>query len=300
MQKKKDIYKCTCKANFKIQTAKGENFMKYKELKTVLFILFLFCCSSSDILFAQTDNDPITCGNYRKIHSTVLGEERTLLIRLPEDYSKSDKKYPVLYKLDGNKGTFLQAFSAAYYLFDMTDSVPDPIIVGIENTDRNRDMGPDQRADNFIQFIKSELIPFVDTNYRTNGFRILCGQSYSSVFALFSFLKQPDVFDAYFLGSFGLYKESLAVLFEDELKRNQALATTGKKYLFMANGKLDTYDLDGSVTKRGDRFLESLKKIVPATVLLKYKMYDDEGHIPFPTIYDGLRWVYSYEKAEIK
>ncbi len=27
-------------------------------------------------------------------------------------------------------------------------------------------------------------------------------------------------------------------------------------------------------------------------VLLKYKMYDEEGHVPYYTIYDGLKWIY--------
>ena len=180
-------------------------------------------------LFAQSDNVSVTCGSYQKIHSVVLDEDRTILIRLPDDYGKSDKKYPVLYKLDGEKGNFLQAFSAAYYLFDMTGKCPDHIIVGIENTDRNRDMSMDAGANNFIQFIQSELIPFIDKNYRTNDFSILCGQSSSAVFTLYSFLKQPDLFDAYILGSFGLYNEYLAVLFENELKRNGDLKSVGKK-----------------------------------------------------------------------
>jgi uncharacterized protein len=245
-------------------------------------------------LFAQADNSSIISGNYRKIHSDVLHEERILLISLPEDYGKSDKTYPVLFKLDGDKGNFLQAFSAANYLLDMTENAPDPIIIGIENTDRNRDMLPDQKAVNFIQFINNELIPFVNKNYRTNGFRILCGQSLSSLFALYSFLEQPDLFDAYILGSFGFYKESLAVLFENELKRNSKLKSIGIKYLFIGNGKLDKYDPDGTITKRGDQFLELLKQTVPSSVMLKCKVYEEEGHVPYPTIYDGLNWIYHH------
>jgi predicted alpha/beta superfamily hydrolase len=271
--------------------------MEYKKSKTAFFMLFLFYFTSIEFVLAQANSAPITYGNYRKIHSKVLDEDRTLLIRLPEDYGKSDKKYPVLYKLDGNKGSFLQAYSAAYYLFDMTDSVPDPIIIGIENTDRNRDMGPDQKADNFIQFIKTELIPFIDKNYRTNGFRIICGQSLSSIFALYSFLEQPSLFDVYILSSFGLYKESLAVLFESELKKNQDLKKVKNKYLFVANGKQDTYDPDGTKTKRAEQFLESLKQTVLSSVLIKSKYYDDEGHVPYPSIYDGLKWIYSHEKT---
>jgi predicted alpha/beta superfamily hydrolase len=223
----------------------------------------------------------------------VLHEERILLISLPEDYGKSDKTYPVLFKLDGDKENFLQAFSAAFYLFDMIDNAPDPIIIGIENTDRNRDMLPDQKANYFIQFIHTELIPFVDRNYRTNGFRILCGQSLSSLFALYSFLEQPDIFDAYILGSFGFYKESLSVLFENELKRNSDLKSIGTKYLFVGNGKLDKNDPDGTITKRGDQFLELLKQTVPSSVIMKCKVYEEEGHVPYPIIYDGLKWIYN-------
>jgi uncharacterized protein len=237
--------------------------------KVITAILFMNLTFS---LFAQTDNSSIICGNYRKIHSNVLHEERILLISLPEDYGKSDKTYPVLFKLDGDKGNFLQAISAASYLLDMTENAPDPIIIGIENTDRNRDMLPDQKANNFIQFINNELIPFVNKNYRTNGFRIICGQSLSSLFALYSFLEQPDLFDAYILGSFGFYKDSLAVLFENELKRNSELKSIGRKYIFVGNGKLDTYDTDGTITNRGDQFLELLKKTVSSNVMLKSKV----------------------------
>jgi hypothetical protein len=261
--------------------------------RSTFFTLLLYCSTAISSLFAQTDNASITCGNYRKIYSNVLHEERILLISLPEDYGKSDKTYPVLFKLDGDKENFLQAFSAAFYLFDMTDNAPDPIIIGIENTDRNRDMLPDQKANYFIQFIHTELIPFVDRNYRTNGFRILCGQSLSSLFALYSFLEQPDIFDAYILGSFGFYKESLAVLFENELKRNSDLKSIGTKYLFVGNGKLDKYDPDGTITKRGDQFLELLKQTVPSSVMMKCKVYEEEGHVPYPTIYDGLKWIYN-------
>jgi predicted alpha/beta superfamily hydrolase len=248
---------------------------------------------------AQAPNGSITIGNYIKIHSDVLREERIVLISLPDDYKKSEKTYPVLFKLDGDKDNFLQTSSAADYLSDMTDDAPEPIIIGIENTDRYRDMLPDQKANNFIQFISTELIPFVNRNYRTNGFRILSGQSLSSLFALYSFLEQPDLFDAYILGSFGLYKESLAVLFDNELKRNSQLKSLGKKYLFVGNGKLDTNDPDGTITKRGDQFLELFKQTVSASVIMMRKVYDEEGHVPFPTVYDGLKWIYSNEKTKL-
>ena len=159
-------------------------------------------------------------------------------------------------------------------------------------------MGPEQGANNFIQFIKTELIPFIDISYRTNGFRILCGQSASSVFALYGFLKQPDLFDGYVFSSLGLYNESLLVLFENELNKNQELKKIGRKYLYVANGKLDSYDPDGSITTRGMLFLESLIRTVPQSVLVESRVYPDEGHVPYPSVYDGLKWIYSHEKTK--
>jgi len=182
-------------------------------MKKALVILALLYISI--LISAQSDNAPVICGNYRKIYSDVLHEERILLVRLPEDYSKSDKTYPVLFKLDGDKGNFLQTFA-----------------------------------------------------------------------------EKPDLFDAYILGSFGFYKESLAILFDNELKRNSDLKSLGKKYLYVGNGKLDTYDPDGIITKRGDQFLESLKLTVSSKVVLKCKVYDEEGHVPYPVMYDGLKWIY--------
>lgn len=262
---------------------------------TALVALFLCTVGMAGSSFAQVDNTPVVFGTSRTIHSQVLGEDRTLLIHLPEDYGKSDKKYPVLYKLDGERDVFLQTASVVNYLIDSGGRIPDHIIVGITNTDRMRDMDPEHGADTFIQFLKTELVPFIDKNYRTNSFKVLCGQSLSSIFALYSFLKQPDLFNGYILSSFGLYKESLASAFEKELRKSQELKKVSRRHIFITNGKLDSYDPDGSIARRGTQFLDSLKGLASVSVLLNYKTYDDEGHVPFPSTYDGLKWIYREE-----
>ena len=246
---------------------------------------------------APSGGEPIISGVSRRIHSKVLGEERTILIRVPANYNRGKKRFPVLYKLDGGRTVFLQTVGTVEYLADWS-LAKDCIVVGIENTDRMRDMW--EGEDNFRQFIRTELIPFIDQNYRTNGFRILCGQSASSVFALKSFLKEPDLFDAYVLGSFGLYKQELADDFQKAMNGNPNLKKLGKKYLFVTNGKKDALDKDGAVAKRGAQFLETLRQVVPASVLIESRYYEDEGHVPFPFMYDGLKWLRSCEKAAAK
>lgn len=262
----------------------------------VAVVLFV----STPFLCAQTDGASFGCGVYRKLHSTVLGEDRTVLLRLPAEYEKTTKSYPVLLRLDGSVDFFLHTVSAVEYLIDMRDQQADPIVIAIENTDRNRDMDPERGAEIFVRFIKTELIPYVEKNYRTNGFRILAGQSFSSLFSLYFFLKEPALFDAYVLGSFGLHKPALLSLFESELAKSSDLRKATKKYVFIANAKSDSYDQDGSNTKRGAQFLDELSRSAPGALVLKVVVYDAEGHVPFPFVYDGLKWLYSQQEAAMR
>lgn len=245
----------------------------------------------------RVDGSSITCGTFRVVHSKVLDEDRILRVRLPEGYDKGDRKYPVLYKLDGQQPVFLETAAAVEYLVDMSDKVPDQIVVGIENGDRLRDMDPERGAESFGRFITTELVPFVEARYRTSGFRILAGQSLSALFALDLFLRQPASFNAYILSSPGLYKESLVPQLERELRALAERAKPGQRKIFVAFGKHDTYDPDGSITARSIRFLDSVRTAAAPGVVLKTATYEDEGHVPFPSVYDGLRWIYSKEGA---
>ena len=108
-------------------------------------------------------------------------------------------------------------------------NIPKMIIVGIKNTDRERDMFPMRTendptsggADNFLKFISKELIAFVDKNYRTENFRILAGASNSAFFTVYVLLENPDLFSAYIASSPTLLEwfENLLYKNFDELKK---------------------------------------------------------------------------------
>ena len=259
----------------------------HSTLSTVLLAALL---GLADIGIAQENLTPIECGKYYQIQSTVSKERRTLLVRLPDDYEKTDKRYPVLYKLDGEMGNFLEAVSSAYYLFDIAEKAPDFIVVGLKNTDRNRDMFPERGADDFARFIDEELTPYLEKHFRTSGVRILCGQSLSSVFAMDLFLKRPGAFDGYVLSSFGLSGDWLTLFKRDLAEMRPA----GKRRVifYISNGKLDPYDSDGSRTRNGILFMDSLRALNQPALRIKYRVYEDEGHVPFPTLCDALRWIY--------
>ena len=52
---------------------------------------------------AQEDNEDIVIGHYRKIHSRILDEDRTLLVNLPRGYEATAIGYPVIYILYGGQ-----------------------------------------------------------------------------------------------------------------------------------------------------------------------------------------------------
>ena len=258
----------------------------------LLMTLFLFLYQQS-IASSQSDKDPITYGHYRKIYSKIIGEERTLLIHLPLDYESSNKNYPALYVLDGEKEVFLQSVTTTWYLRETAQKIPGYIVIGIPNTDRRRDM--DTGKENFHRFIESELIPFIDSTYRTNDFKILCGQSASSIFTFDSFLKNPNLFNMYILISFGLSKNSLSP-YKDQIVNSKEIKRQGHKHLFFSNAKTDPYDPSGERTENAKLVYDLLKKHLPQTNQLTYRTYDDEGHVPFPSLYDALKGLHHEKK----
>jgi len=144
---------------------------------------------------------PLVVGHRVTIHSSVLGEDRTILLSLPDDLQSGAAPMPVVYLLDGG-AQFLHTV-ATMDLLSRSDKMPNSLVVGIANTDRGRDFTavavpgrPSGGAGNFLDFIESELIPFVETGFLTAPHRTLIGHSLGASFVLHALVERPDLFDA--------------------------------------------------------------------------------------------------------
>jgi enterochelin esterase-like enzyme len=95
-----------------------------------LFTIVLFCslCFNS---YAQTGGVENIVGTNFLIKSEVLSEEREIQVYLPDGYTDSDRKYPVLYILDGQR-LFLHGVSLQKS-FAAGRQTPEFIVVGITN-----------------------------------------------------------------------------------------------------------------------------------------------------------------------
>jgi predicted alpha/beta superfamily hydrolase len=234
------------------------------------------------------------------IKSGILNEDREVLIHVPDNYGKSDKSYPVLYRLDGDINQMLETVSIVNRLTYSDEIIPEMIIVSIVNIDRDSDMWPVNTryypepaipgAESFLSFIDEELIPYVDNNFRTKKDRIICGQSLSSVFVLYTLLERPEIFDSYIACSAAFpdcvdYFKRLA---DSSLKEIESFK--GKR-IFITNGLKDPLDPNGEMHKQMLDFSGKLLGILNNRISLQYMVYENEGHVPFHSLYDGLKFI---------
>lgn len=256
------------------------------------------------ILFAVSLNGQeltIKIGEKHTITSAILSEDREILVHLPENYTNSEKAYPVLLRLDGSQILLTETFIILNRLTYSYEITPEMIIVVLNNIERDKDMWPVNTkyypeprvpgAANFLGFIKEELLPYINNSYRTTGERILCGQSLSSVFVLHAFLKEPGLFDSYIAisGAFPGCGEYFSKLAEEALEQKDKFA--GRK-LFISNGLKDPLDPNGTMHQQMNDFTELLNREIGDQISLKYMPYKNEGHVPFHSLYDALSFLY--------
>jgi len=152
--------------------------------------------------------------------------------------------------------------------------IPEAIVIGLPNTrgNRERDQTPpfmrtnvdDQNspfgaADKFLSFIEKELIPFIDSNYRTSGYTTLSGNSRGGLFVLYSLIEKPDLFQARFCYSAPVWRfDNLMVNKTVEFLRSSSNLNS---FLYMSVGEKETERIIG-----GFKFMiDALKKIVGKT-----------------------------------
>jgi predicted alpha/beta superfamily hydrolase len=230
------------------------------------------------------------------LFSKVLNEERSFLISLPKGYNDSMKKFPVLYRLDGDAE---QLYDMYQKIEDMVfkQQAPEMILVSIKNTDRRRDMTPvktgyceNPGADKFLKFISSELMPFIDKNYRTSNFRILCGQSQSSVFTMYTLLEQPQLFNGYI--AISAYFPGCRDYFIEKAKNSFGHKSFKDRYFFFTRGAQDDqYNRNGITEKALAKLIKIIKNTNPSGFCYEYKVYPEFGHCPEPSLVDGLNWL---------
>ena len=153
---------------------------------------------------------PIIIGQSYALPSTIMGTAREINVWLPPGYADSGKTYPVLYMLDGGQDQDFHHISGIAQLGTVVGTTRDVIVVGIASVDRRNELAlpttdadliaryPTQgHSDRFRRFIGEEVQPFIESRFRTSGETALIGESLAGLFVVETFLKEPQMFDAY-------------------------------------------------------------------------------------------------------
>ncbi|MBK6379876.1 MAG: alpha/beta hydrolase [Chitinophagaceae bacterium] len=261
-------------------------------------ILCMFCAFTAS---AQTPK-PFTIGEIKILKSTMLAEERTLNIYLPDGYN--DKvKYPVIYLLDGSANEDFLHIVGLVQFYNMTFNMPKTIIVGIANVDRKRDFTfPTKNAElkktypttggsaKFIDFIEKELQPYIKANYKTNDSTYLIGQSLGGLVATEILLKKPDLFSNYIIVSPSLWWDDRALL-----KQAPTLLTgqpNNKKWVYVSVGT------EGKEMEEGAAGLvKALQKANKKNMKIDFVPMPKENHatILHNSIYEAFNILYPYK-----
>ncbi len=244
--------------------------MSLKNIFFIIFILWFHTC------FSQV---PIVVGQSQVIHSNILDENRTYQVYLPESYQQAvDRKYPVLYVLDG-ESNFLHTVGSVSFLSSKGE-IPELIVVSITSTVRIRDFTQTDwpshwvgggGAKNFRSFLSKELIPKFEKDFRTNGFRILSGHSASGQFVLYNLTSEPSLFNAYIAISPSLdWDNNLPQRsLEESLSKTDSL----KAFLYFAWS-----DDSGGALADDQKLLETLATKSPKGFRWVGKGFPDETH----------------------
>lgn len=264
-----------------------------KSLLVVLFIgiiALLITTLPSSVLASSKPNSASV-----KIYSQILEEERTISVSLPDGSETAEQAYPVLFVLDAEgEVTFPKCVSTVNDL-KAKGIVPQMIVVGIWNTNRNRDMIPEAvshrpgsgGSKKFLNFINDELMPYINQNYHGSAYSILYGMSNSALFAVFALLDKPETFNAVIASSpmIGHCPEHMQKKAEAFVRKN----LTNDLFLYMIYGTDDSR----RVTEYMPDFQNCLNTHASKRFTSRLEILDGEGHVPASSLARGLEYIFN-------
>ncbi|MDR0799536.1 MAG: hypothetical protein LBN18_07255 [Dysgonamonadaceae bacterium] len=175
-------------------------------MKKLSILIFIFCKSA---LYSQTIENI-------QIHSKELNQDREILVYTPPGYNELTlQTYDVIYVFDAQNR---ELFDFTHAMIRFLDPEQNFIVVGITspnhpetNYNRQNDFlpipvnvapedffgGRKGNVDHFLKYLKNEVAPYIEKNYRTKGRKIAVGHSLGASFILWSLVEEPALFNDY-------------------------------------------------------------------------------------------------------
>lgn len=250
--------------------------MNHKKLmRTLAVLLFL---SSFHSISAQTGQ----VMERLSMKSKILGTDLFYTIYLPHDYQTSARRYPVVYLLHGysdDDSGWLQ-FGEMNRIVDkgIADGEIPPMIIVMPDAGVSWYINDYKGKVRFEDMFVQELIPYIDTTYRTRAkkeFRGISGLSMGGYGSLVLSMRNPDLFAA-------------CAAFSSAVRSDDEVVNTPKEWYDRVFGVLFGENLEGQarLTAHWKKYsVLEIVKTTPKEQLSKVKYYIDSGDDDF--LYEG-------------
>ena len=267
-------------------------------------LLFFSCINTA---YSQKPKVELAGTEVIKFTSAIDSQQYVLYINLPDNYAKTNKKYPVLYVTDGQ--WFFASMYVGYGGQHYDGFIPDLITVGItwpDNYDasRKRDFTPNHidgipnsgNAANFLAVIKNEIITLIDSTYRVDeNDKALYGTSLGGLFAIYTLFHQPSLFNRYIIISPALDWDNERVFKYEKSFAEKNRSLNAK--IFISSGEYEEAIFSGNTF---NRFVSQIKASKYKGLELESMVISRMGHSGSGTVGGiiGLQSIYS--KPDLK
>jgi predicted alpha/beta superfamily hydrolase len=289
-----------------------EDVMIY-QINIRLFTKILLILITSSQIQAQTHQDiqkknpevRIKNSEFFTISSSYTNDEYEIYVSLPFGYEKSDTTYPAVYCLDGDAGFGMTTDMCR--LLRVRNELPELVIVGIaygayfgqKGNSRERDYTPTTvpnkeysgGAGNFLDFVQSELIPKIESNYKVNpSKRTIIGVSLGGLFGLYVVFQKHDIFQNYIICSPSIWWDNKIVL---QLEKSYAGSHSELPInLFLSVGELENQD---NMIVPWQELIKAIKSRKYSGLTMEPVIIGGETHLSAQpsAIVKGLKFVFS-------
>ncbi|WP_313441654.1 alpha/beta hydrolase-fold protein [Stenotrophomonas sp.] len=275
-------------------------------MRLIVLSLLLSAVSATPLMAAEpapvaqaAPATPLVIGESFTLESKALGETRRINVYRPQPWGLDPKApLPVLYMPDGGIGEDFLHVAGLVQVLTGNGSMRPFLLVGIENTERRRDMtGPstdpqDQKiapriggSAAYRAFLRDELMPQVRQRYPTTDERALIGESLAGLFVVETLLQEPTLFNSYIALDPSLWWNKGALL--ASAPTLLPVVAKARPHVFLASSGQP--ELAGSTAR-----LAALLQQASPSPLVKYQPLPDETHatIYHPAALQALRTLF--------
>jgi predicted alpha/beta superfamily hydrolase len=264
-----------------------------------LRVRVLACCV---FLVAWTGAEAqLLTAKQESIYSNVLKRNRPVEVYLPKEFEKdAAQRYETLYVLDGDWNTQIVINTVTF--LRQVGFIPPVIVISVPNVvdeqgnSRDRDFTPTTvvadrphsgGAADFLSFLKTELVPYIDQHYPTNQVHLVQGHSLGGLFLMYALLHEPALFDGYLILDPAMWWDKHAL--DAALEETLADVPTKGKAIYIAARDGHAFERMGVSTIK-----PIFERKASPDLHWQITAYPDESHdsLKLKGTYDALKFVY--------